>query len=122
MKFEFTAEQTKKVIEHYYRKYEDFNGELSMQCNMGETFISFVKDYVPVTDFKLYGDLVIDNISYPVSVPVSESNVCCAFKTVLEDQGYSVKKVKVNCSGDERTKQAQFNSVIVDMATKRKVK
>ena len=126
MKLKFNPESTKRIVENYYKKYQDFDCKLETKCSvvpMKNGPRSFTYTNVPHLSFSLEGKLNINGNEEVVSTPISLDDVRNAFKTMLEDEGYSVKNVSFDFDESENGRgKGQFNGTVVEMSTKRKIK
>ena len=73
--------------------------------------------------FSLEGKLNVNGNEELVSTPISSKDVMKAFKTMLEEDGYSVKSVTFDFTeGKDGRRKEQFSGTVVEMSTKRKIK
>ena len=119
MKFIYNEEMTKAVVQNYFKKNEDIEGELVISCGSrkipmcGRAFVEYDAPYV---SFRLKGSMEIDGEKQPVELVVSEDEVTNAFTTLIEASGRKVKKISMDF--DEK----KFNCVAIEAVAKRKVK
>lgn len=119
MRFIYNESLTKNVVQRYYKKYEDIDGELEITCGSRKVPMAgrcFVEYDTPYINFRLKGKMEIDGESQPVEIAVSESEVENAFTTMIESTGRKVKRISINYNEKE------FKSIVVEAVAKRKVK
>lgn len=119
MKFIYNEELTKKVVQDYFKKNEDIDGELEIRCGSRKVPMfgrSFVEHEYPYISFRLKGTMKIDGENQPVELVVSEDEIQNAFTTMIEASGRRVKRISMDF--DEK----KFNYVTVETVAKRKVK
>lgn len=125
MKLKFDEESTKRIVEGYYKKYEDFDCELEIKCSVVEVMgiRSIVDDQIAQVSFALNGKLNVNGVEESVRSEIGHGDVENAFKIMLQDEGYDVKKMEIDYSwnGVDETS-CEFNGVFVNMSTKKKVK
>ena len=124
MMIKFDEGTTKKIVEGYYRKYEDFDCSLEMIRNVREHPRMTRTDlrYVELS-FVLRGKLDISGEEVFVSAPIEHEDVRNAFKTTLENDGYAVENVSIEYDDAlESMSNNCFRCVVVDMSTKRMIK
>ncbi len=119
MKFIYNESMTKNLVEGYYKKYEDIDGSLEIQCGcrklppIGRSLIGEERPYI---SFRLKGSMIVDDETQVVEIALSEAEVENAFITAIEASGRKVKNVSIDF--DDKS----FKCITVEAVAKRKVK
>ena len=109
MLMNFNSDNTKFIIESYYKKYESLEGVLNISTSIKKIGLlgrSIVPTEVTSVKFSLKGKISIQGVEKEVDVPVS-----------MDDEGYCVEKVKVNTSTNNS--QVSFDGVSVTVKSKK---
>ena len=120
MLMNFNSDNTKFIIESYYKKYESLEGVLNISTSIKKIGLlgrSIVPTEVTIVKFSLKGKISIQCVEKEVDVPVSMDDIEKAFKFMLDDEGYCVEKVKVNTSTNYS--QVSFDGVSVTVKSKK---
>lgn len=120
MLMNFNSDNTKFIIESYYKKYESLEGVLNISTSIkkiGSFGRSIVPTEVTSVKFSLKSKISIQGVEKEVDVPVSMDDIEKAFKFMLDDEGYCVEKVKVNTSTNNS--QVSFDGVSVTVKSKK---
>lgn len=119
MKFIYNESLTKGVVQDYFKKHEDIDGELQIICGsrkvpaFGRALVEYETPYI---NFRLKGTMEVNGTSQPVELAVSESEVETAFSTLIEATGRKVKRISMDFN------EKGFNCIVVEAVAKRKVK
>ena len=119
MKFIYNENLTKDVVQNYFKKYEDIDGELQIVCGARKIPMcgrAFVEHEVPYINFRLKGTMKVEGVSQSVELAVSDSEVETAFTTLIEATGRKVKRISMDYN------EKGFNCILVEAVAKRKVK
>ena len=119
MKFIYDAALTKSVVQRYFKKYEDIDGELEIRSGTRKIPMcgrSFVEHEVPYVSFRLKGTMEVEGTKQPVELAVSEGEINTAFTTMIEATGRKVKRITMDYD------ESGFHYIAVEAVAKRKVK
>lgn len=132
MELRFDKNKMKTVMENYYKKYEDFEGNITIGCKMGYVGYGMSEHQDAVVSIKITGTLDVMGEKVPMTRVVDEEEVINVFKTVLGASGYTVSDVsfdsgvKQTCEGygmaEHTVEKPYFNGVIVNVREKQLVR
>lgn len=130
MEYKFGRESTKSMIENYYKKYYDVDGKLEFITTTfcGKKFIRAINNFLDIEStvslgFELNGKMKVSDGEEDFKMIISHSHAKEAIKAMLIDSGYKVKNIVFDCEPiKNKNSVPEFNGIIVDMSTKKKVK
>lgn len=132
MELSFDKNKMRTVMENYYRKYEDFEGVVTVDCKMGSVGYGMSEHQDAVVSVKIAGTLDVMGEKVPMTRNVAQEEVLNVFKTVLGETGYTVTDVsldsgvKETCEGygmaEHTVKRPYFNGVVVNVSEKQLVR
>lgn len=93
MEIKFGVKEVKKVLEEYYQKNEDFNGKVSISCEVGRGFCR--NEFYDVAELKasIDGKLSIYGMEVPMVREITSDEIKTIFRGALEDFGQTVSDV-----------------------------
>lgn len=117
MNMKFDVESIERIVEDYYKKYEDFVGKLSIRPHRISSYIG--KSIVPVESvknvFTMVGKMVIGGEEIEVKVPIEAKELETAFKVMLDDAGYYAEDLSFDYNSDNK-----FVGVSINVISKKK--
>ena len=96
MEIKFGVNEVKKVLESYYKKNEDFDGKVKIECRVGQGF--GMNEYYDVLEFNaaIEGKLSIYGMEVPMVRQISVDEVKTVFRSVIEEVGQTVSDVSLD--------------------------
>lgn len=128
MKINFNEESTKRIVEGYYKKYEDFDCKLEIfSKTIRNSSFGCARFFVPPVitrlNFVLKGILDVNGNAEEVHTTISHEEFLNAFKTSLEEDGYTVENLSFDFIENKDDKGvSKFNGISAEMSTKKKSK
>ena len=132
MEIKFGINEVKKVLESYYKKNEDFDGKVKIECSVGRGF--GMNEYYDVLEFNaaIEGKLSIYGMEVPMVRQITIDEVKTVFRSVIEEVGQTVSDVTLDYGltsevvgyglAEHTEKKAYFNGVNVSVKNKTYVK
>lgn len=133
MKVIFNEAETKQVVEDYYRRERDFDGELLFSCTIDTYGGRMIHNPLVILEMVMRGEFVVGGMNKIVEEAVSHDEVISILSTRIEQDGrYSVKNASLKygeLEEDGTRKWYQqliprygFIGVEVEMSSKRLIK
>lgn len=96
MKVIFNEAETKQVVEDYYRRERDFDGELSFSCTIDSYGGRMIHNPLVTLEMVMRGKMNVAGIDKIVEEKVSQEEVINIFSARIEQEGdFSVKSAVV---------------------------
>ena len=116
MNMKFDVESIEKLVEAYYKKYEDFIGKLTIRPRKASSYIG--RSIVPVETvknvFTMVGKIVVDGEELFVKVPLDMKELENAFKVMLDEIGYYAENLSLDYNLENK-----FLGVCIDVTSKK---
>lgn len=101
MEFKFGRGEVAEIIERYYKKYEDFDGKVTIGCEIGSVGYGKNEHDDSIVTIKITGKLNISGIEVPGTKVISDYELDNIFKTVFGNQGHTVDFVTLDSGINE---------------------
>lgn len=123
MEMKFNRKQVKKILEGYYKLYEDLDGDIIIKTYKGTC--GPYEDECAVVNIKLKSSIQILGEDISTEREITKEDVNKAFKVILKEEGYEVLSVDYDSRIEAKTegflmaertvKTAVFNGINVNM-------
>lgn len=96
MKVIFNEAETKQIVEDYYRRERDFDGELIFSCTIDTYGGRMIRNPLVTLEMVMRGEFVVGGMNKIVEEAVSHDEVINILSTRIEQDGrYSVKNASL---------------------------
>lgn len=132
MELRFDKNKMKEIVEKYYREYEDFDGVVTAGCSLNLVGYGMAEHEDTVVSIKVKGTMKVLGMEVPMTREVDDEELFNIFRTVLGNEGHTIKSLTVNSGVNESTegygmgehtvKRPYFRGVIVNVKEKNLVR